>query len=114
MISLILLILAGVAKAVMDAVAHGKFVHKGSAWLDPLQSWKNKWKNGDPKQGEAFPGSSTVFVFVTDGWHFFQFLFLNLLFASAIPYAGLKTVVILRVVFGVVFEVSYRLLERKK
>ena len=22
-------------------------------WLDPRISWKNKWKNGDPAQGEA-------------------------------------------------------------
>ena len=36
---------------------------------DPAVSWKNKYKNGDPKQGEKFTGSTTVFVAATDGYH---------------------------------------------
>jgi hypothetical protein len=32
-------------------------------------SWKNKWKNGDVNQGEAFLGSSTIFVGKTDWYH---------------------------------------------
>lgn len=31
--------------------------------------WRNKWKNGDPNQGEAFLGSSNVFVWTTDFKH---------------------------------------------
>ena len=36
---------------------------------NPELSWRNKYMNGDPSQGEAFPGSSTIFVGVTDGYH---------------------------------------------
>lgn len=36
---------------------------------DPRESWRNKWKNGDPSQGERFLGSSTIFVGATDGYH---------------------------------------------
>lgn len=35
----------------------------------PSESWVNKWRNGDPAQGERFPGSSTVFVWTTDAYH---------------------------------------------
>ena len=36
---------------------------------NPALSWKNKYRNGDPSQGEAFTGSTTVFVWTTDGYH---------------------------------------------
>lgn len=36
---------------------------------NPEISWKNKWQNGDPNQGEAFLGSSTIFVSTTDAYH---------------------------------------------
>lgn len=42
---------------------------KNRQFYDPIVSWKNKWKNGDVTQGERFPGSSTVFVGVTDWYH---------------------------------------------
>lgn len=38
-------------------------------WWNPKFSWQNKWKNGDRNQGEAFLGSSSVFVGVTDAYH---------------------------------------------
>lgn len=38
-------------------------------YWDNSISWQNKWRNGDPQQGEAFPGSSTVFVWTTDALH---------------------------------------------
>lgn len=41
-------------------------------FLDKDRSWTRKWKNGDPEQGEAFFGSSTFLVFLTDGEHLFQ------------------------------------------
>ncbi len=36
---------------------------------NPAISWQNKWKNGDPTQGEAFFGSTTYFVALKDGIH---------------------------------------------
>ena len=46
---------------------------RGDSFWDPKISWRNKWKNGDPAQGERFPGSSTIFVFLTDAWHLAKF-----------------------------------------
>ncbi len=36
---------------------------------DPAKSWKNKYRNNDPRQGEKFPGSTTFFAFTTDAYH---------------------------------------------
>ena len=33
--------------------------------------WHNKYEGGIPAQGPDFPGSTTVFVFVTDAYHLF-------------------------------------------
>jgi hypothetical protein len=55
------------------------------------KTWKYKYKKGlpiyqkkwyyfgiiTPKYEEKFPFSSTYFVFLTDGWHFLKFLFIN-------------------------------------
>ena len=38
-------------------------------WWNPNESWRNKWKNGDPSQGEKFPLSSTALVWTTDAYH---------------------------------------------
>ena len=45
------------------------FPRANPQFWDPSISWRNKYRNGDPSQGEAFPGSSTIFVGVTDGYH---------------------------------------------
>jgi hypothetical protein len=36
---------------------------------DPSISWVNKYKNQDPLQGARFPGSTTILVGTTDGYH---------------------------------------------
>lgn len=70
----ILIILAAVFNAIMDNIAHGKLKLFGS-WFDPEVSWRRKYKNGDPDQGEAYPLASTMLSWTTDGWHFFQMCF---------------------------------------
>lgn len=45
----------------------------GAVWFSHL-GWALKYKDGDPKKGPAFPGSTTVFVWLTDAFHFFQLL----------------------------------------
>ena len=40
---------------------------------NPEISWRNKYKNGDPGQGERFTGSSTTLVWTTDGYHAMRF-----------------------------------------
>lgn len=79
MISTILIILAAICNAVMDKLDfhYGRSIFKDlnpQYWNMRGESWKNKWKNGDPKQGERFFLSSTVLVFLTDAFHLFKTL----------------------------------------
>ena len=70
----ILILIAGISKAIQDTLEFhfdtSVFKNLGNFW-NPATSWKNKYKNGDPKQGEAFLGSTTIFVSLTDAWHLF-------------------------------------------
>lgn len=45
------------------------FPNANPQFWDPDLSWRNKYLNGDPTQGEKFPGSSTIFAGFTDGYH---------------------------------------------
>lgn len=49
---------------------------------DPQFTYLNKYKNGDPTHGAKFPGSTTVFVGLTDPKHGFQFVEHALLFTT--------------------------------
>jgi len=66
---------SGAARAVHDALSHSPgCLTRYGAWWDNATSWKLKYKNADPTAGPAFPGATTVLVFITDAWHFFNFL----------------------------------------
>jgi len=45
------------------------FPNTDPQFWDPSISWVNKYKNGDPLQGARFPGSTTILVGTTDGYH---------------------------------------------
>lgn len=83
---------------------------------NPKKSWKNKWKIPDEK--EKFPGSTTIFVFVTDGYHLMQFIFLNCLFvAIAInvdQFAWYWKYAAIRIFYSLFFESTYRILSNGK
>ena len=113
----------------MDTIAHkGGGILPNNSWWSMKESWRNKWKNGDPKQGEAFLGSSTVFVLLTDAWHFFQSIMLTCLIAPIaivsqinVPNVFNNTLitsmlifVIGKASFSVAFELTWRFLNRKK
>lgn len=104
MITLILLIISAIFKALMDLSSEDKFSIK---WFNKNQSWQNKYKY---KPKWLF---TTILVFITDGWHLFQFFFLNTLFLSIVLYSELTywylDFIIYRVLYGVVFELTYRL-----
>lgn len=98
-ITVVLLIIAAVFKALMDLSSEDRF---NKLWLNK-ESWIFKWKHKKVKNGEQvsrvltgwrtkhwwylglkttkyperFPFSSTILVFLTDGWHLFQFFFLS-------------------------------------
>lgn len=111
-----LIILAGISKAVMDKIQfhYSKSIFKT---LDPLfwnpqESWKNKWRGGDPDNGEKFFGSSTFFVLFTDAWHLFQSICYNLVFAVIFIYEPITNnlildFIILRTIFNSTFELFF-------
>ena len=49
------------------------FPNANDQFWKPSMSGANKYKNGDPSQGAKFPGSTTCFVFLTDGYHLTRF-----------------------------------------
>ena len=82
---------------------------------NPLYSWKNKYKNGNPGHGPRFFLSTTWLVALTDGWHLFKLLRNVLLFAS-LPIAGyyahstlalIIIIVLCRTAYGAGFWLSY-------
>lgn len=110
-LGIVLIALAGVFNAGMDLSSEGKL---WSAWWNKDQSWMNKWGYFDPYKGwvEKFPGSSTVFVWTTDGWHFLQFMYNNcwqLVIAILSPYNPIVSFVIVKIVYSGVFTVNYKL-----
>ncbi len=93
---------------------------------NPYQSNSNKWKHDEHglieirkgRRVERFPGSSTIFVFVTDAWHMMQFFFLNSVILSiAINTAEIKwywSFLIIRVLYSIVFNSLFDRLLLKK
>ena len=73
--SVVLTIVSGFSKAVMDLSEEGKIKFKPSRYWIKAMSSTNKWKDGDPRKGEKFFGSSRWFVSLTDAWHVFGFVF---------------------------------------
>lgn len=83
------LLLTGACKGVMDTLQFHYSSTSVSSWQpeqfwNPMLSWKNKYKGGDPANGPKFPGSITMFVFLTDGWHLMQFFYLRLMVLSLV------------------------------
>jgi hypothetical protein len=61
------------------------FPEANDHYWKPSVSGANKYKNGDPMQGAAFPGSTTWLVFTTDGYHLTRFMN-HLLMAGAVTF----------------------------
>ena len=108
------------SNAVMDTISFRydrsvfSKLDKFHQWFDPRISWVNKWKNGDPAQGEAFILSSTALVATTDAWHFFKAVtIICVLLAIILPFTQLFTlhwtawigvIIGLKLVYGLIFE----------
>lgn len=76
-IVIVLSFVLGITKGIQDKLQfhfHKSIFRNLGSWWNPEQSWRNKWKNGDKKQGERFFLSSTLLVSLTDAWHFFGLL----------------------------------------
>lgn len=122
MISLIyiLVMISAIAKAGMDKInfhfyesIFSKLSHR---FWNSEYSWQNKWRDGNPELGEDYPFSSTLFVFLTDGWHLLQFIFLNTFFLALFLIAlhefsyreAIVHLILLRALFGVTFELFFK------
>lgn len=87
-----------------------KFHYNGDSkfWNNSL-SWQNKWKNGDPLQGEKFPFSSTALVGLTDGYHMMR-SFSNVFMVTGITVKlGEKRKWYKYVIDGVIFYTTYNI-----
>ena len=121
-----LLLLAAFFNSVMDVLqfrySQSVFANqtKHESFLNPSISWRNKWANGDPAQGEAYPGSSTVFVLFTDCWHLAQFLMFTcfeviilLLLYQLYKFKWYSLIMIflgMKLLFGLTFELFFKYL----
>jgi len=127
-LALILIVIAAVAKAIMDTLqfhfAVSRFVNLNPQFWDPSVSWKNKYSNVSTLTSKKLFWIIPYPVFLTDAWHLFQFIFLNTLFVGVIlavpidcPTLTLEKLVtlfiLLRVLFGVVFTVWYNSLSNR-
>lgn len=119
-----LVVVAAIAKAFADSLAHEKQVRfDGGKWFNyPNRTWQNKWR--DPTHKERFIGSSTIFVWTTDAWHFFNTLqytatnsALTILFVGVYKLEWYYYFVVfftISFIRGMVFEYVYRFLNTRK
>lgn len=127
MISAVLIFIAAIANSVGDKIQFhwGTSIFAGrgwDSWANPQVSWRRKWKwsNGKPDLmlGEAFPGSSTVFVSFTDLWHLSKSIQLTSIFLACVLWVPIVNCqnqileiginfVIVRIIYGVTFEIFY-------
>jgi hypothetical protein len=118
-LGILLVIAASISEAIMDTVQfhYEKSIFKpdhmkyNPLFWDASISWKNKYKENSMTEPK-FYGSTTIFVFLTDAWHFFKFL-RNLFLFIGLPLLGLGSlniiiaVVIARVFYGLVFTFCF-------
>jgi len=123
-IGFFLFMIAGICEAIMDKIQFhydGSIFkkYKNQIFWDPKISWRNKYKNGDPLEGEKFFLSKSLFVGLTDAWHMFKlfrtfFIFAGIYFLF-IPCSSkmecLTFVIVARVLFGLSFTYFFSKLE---
>ena len=121
-ISSIIYIIAGIANGFKEAytaepsIFGSRFKANPDGWWGS-KSWKNKYKNKDPYQGEAFIGSTSIFVVFTDLNHFSGMLrtlglVLATYFASTGEYDYIKVLGGV-VIYGLCSHITYNLIRYK-
>jgi hypothetical protein len=89
---------------------HGGWMGKYKRNFEPAPTtWY--YKLFDIKYKERFPGSATVFVALTDGYHLCQLLFLLLISGAIAVHTEnlILWLLIYRCTFGVIFTIGYKL-----
>lgn len=105
--------LTGCLNGLMDAVSFHSKLAKYSFWKFE-ESWKKKYKEGEPKKGRKFFGSRTIFVFLTDGWHLtkslMKFCFLIAIIIHNPIYSWYIELPILWISFQLGFHLTYTII----
>lgn len=112
-------LLAGIANAYMDKLqfhySTSVFPQSGKRrqWYDPEISWRNKYKDYPDDKRPAFFLSKNFLVFLTDAWHFWQFIFLTSLSLAATPIMPIwwQTIAVylwFRLAFGLGFTLWFK------
>jgi hypothetical protein len=88
----------------------------GQSYWDYEIAWRNKWKNGDPKQGPKFFMSSTALVTYMDGWHLMKFFWLVHLFSAIVEYTPMTPysvvdLMIYYITFGTFHSFFFKILQ---
>lgn len=124
MISYLLVILASFCNSVMDTLIHHHSTsifqnYKTGFWADALEvSWRNKYINGDPKNGhkKLFWIINVPDVF-TDGWHLSKSVMIISLIAAIVLYNPLFGVWIdffaIGILWNIIFNFFYNVVLRK-
>ncbi len=73
----------------------------GESFWNNETAWKNKWRNGDPSEGERFWGSSHIFASCTDGWHVVKLFWIFHFIAAIVLYSPILPSILLD--FGLYF-----------
>jgi hypothetical protein len=130
MTSLFFIALGGFFNSIMDILftGYGKSIFaslNNPLFWNPQVSWKNKWAQPFPQPSEnkwyyfgfpppykeRFPYSSTIFVFLTDGWHLSKALMLLCIMLSVVTYEPIISfwgdVALWYTMFTTVFTIFY-------
>lgn len=113
-LSIILFLLSAVFEAVMDHLQF-RYTKRNQFWNTEL-SWMNKWDYSTVPRRERFPLSSTVLVFLTDGWHLIKWLrnrcWDGIVFIITLGFfdlwIALCITVVIRSLYGIIFEFIFR------
>jgi hypothetical protein len=114
--SLIFWILASFCNYVMDTLqfryTNSFFSKFNPHFWDPKLSWRNKW--GINLSTPKFFGSTTFLVFLTDGWHLFQFLMVFFISLSIVTFEDsfklgiIINFIIYKIVWSSIFEIFFK------
>lgn len=113
---ILLVLISAISKAVSDTLQHryeaSIFIRFNRQFWDPNRSWQNKWKDNPQMKWSL---RSTLFVFLTDAWHLFNFIQYNSFFILLVLISLLNLDLIiligfvlgLRVLWGIAFEIFW-------
>lgn len=120
-ITSIFIFIAALSKSICDTLADhystSIFQRFSFRFWDKNMSWKNKYKDETPYQ-EKFLGSTTFFVWLTDGWHLFDFIRIISYILAIVFYSEMASILVdffvLISIHQIIFELFYSFILRIK